>query len=108
MQHAQLGRGDTVSSATFGVGQPLLEQGPERARQEGEAADAHTVRQPTTGGARDALRTYASPVPQSMQKLCRERRIFAWESAMHFRATIFPFTISPQLGQQRTVTTMRP
>jgi hypothetical protein len=43
-----------------------------------------------------------------MQKLCRERRIFACESAMHFRATIFPFTISPQVGQQRTVTTMRP
>jgi hypothetical protein len=43
-----------------------------------------------------------------MQKLYRERRIFAWESAMHFRARIFAFTTPPQFGQQRTVTTMRP
>jgi hypothetical protein len=53
-------------------------------------------------------RDYASPVPQSMQKLYRERRILAWASATHFRALIFAFTIPPQFGQQRTVTTMRP
>jgi hypothetical protein len=58
--------------------------------------------------ARGARPIYAKPAPQSMQKVCRERRSFACESARHFRAWMFAFTISPQFGQQRTVTTMRP
>lgn len=49
-----------------------------------------------------------SPAPQSMQKLLRERRIFAWDSWGQFLGAMFAFTTSPQFGQQRTVTTMRP
>jgi hypothetical protein len=43
-----------------------------------------------------------------MQNSLLARRIFTWASSGHFWLAIFWFETSPQLGQERILTTMRP
>ena len=43
-----------------------------------------------------------------MQYVFRERRIFECDSSTQFLGGMFGFRTWPQLGQQRTRTTMRP
>jgi hypothetical protein len=43
-----------------------------------------------------------------MQYVFRSRRIFACAASGHLLGTIAWFSTWPQLGQQRTLTTMRP
>ncbi len=88
----------------------MLALGRAVANRQGNPADLCVRRRltPVAGGVRQGPHlAWKSPLPQSTQFAFRVRRRFACCSSLQVPIGISPFTISPQFGQKRTVTTVR-